>query len=605
LEIVESKNEPNICRGWTVETNLKMIGELAEIRKKYNLSFKLAGPDPLGTDLTWISNVLAGKEAKALDIITAHPYRNLPELPDYADDVESVRKIIALKAPGKPYYGTEAGRCQPAAWPTGYIDPQSLNATARDIRNILQGRISGEERYYQFCFSLWPDGTQWAVMMGGNHDNDDNPVPNLTLYGMRAMADLLENAKPVTRVRLGVNYRCGIFDHGKKRTAVIWKWNGPEGTLDFSPEDAAKLTAYDMFGARIPAASLAMAEQPVYLDSTLGASQFEALIRRGRLQSAGPKVDFNLAVIGESKFAVDVKNLTGQPLHNVKLQVHRGENTKETSRTLDVVKPEMVVRSEFPLGQKIDRKGRKVKVSVACEGEEPVVKEEVLKGILARKVSSPLKIDGNLSDWPATVQPIVLDKRDVDPKCLEPEWGTAEENIRAELRYAWDDYYLYVSVVVFKPTLHQLQDRKLFTNGWQYDSVQIDFDTVRNAQPNTLGLQDDDFEYCLQPIAGRPVVSRRWASAVTYDSLPKASGIISSDEVPFAFKKLPDRMVYEFAFARRAVSPFQLRAYSAMRMSLIVNVNNGQKRVGFLQLTPGLGQNPKRPGQWMDFVLLP
>ena len=59
------------------------------------------------------------------------------------------------------------------------------------------------------------------------------------------------------------------------------------------------------------------------------------------------------------------------------------------------------------------------------------------------------------------------------------------------------------------------------------------------------------------------------------------------------------------AFPRKAVSPFALRPYSTMRAGLIININNGKERVGWIELTPGIGQNPKRPDQWMDLVLLP
>ena len=90
-----------------------------------------------------------------------------------------------------------------------------------------------------------------------------------------------------------------------------------------------------------------------------------------------------------------------------------------------------------------------------------------------------------------------------------------------------------------------------------------------------------------------------------HDSLPKNSGIVDPLEVPFAVRKYSDRIVYEAAFSRRAVSPFKLIPYSTMRASLIVNLNNGKERVGFLELTPGIGQQPKRPDQWMDLVLLP
>ena len=75
-------------------------------------------------------------------------------------------------------------------------------------------------------------------------------------------------------------------------------------------------------------------------------------------------------------------------------------------------------------------------------------------------------------------------------------------------------------------------------------------------------------------------------------------------EVRSAVKRLPDRTVYEIAFTPRAVSPFKLKAGGSMRWSVLVNLNNGKGRIGYLELTDGIG-NKKRPGQFLDLVLLP
>ena len=88
------------------------------------------------------------------------------------------------------------------------------------------------------------------------------------------------------------------------------------------------------------------------------------------------------------------------------------------------------------------------------------------------------------------------------------------------------------------------------------------------------------------------------------DSLPKNCGVVDPLEVPFAVKKYSDRIVYEAAFSRRAVSPFKLKAGHSMRWNIIVNLNNGKGRIGYLELTDGIG-GKKRPGQFMDLVLLP
>ncbi len=610
IQVFEVKNEPNISPGWTVELNLKMIREMSEILKKHNCRHFLAGPVPCGTDFSWISSVLSskGKGAELLSAVTEHPYRQLPELPDYAQDAESVKKIIQANTPGLPYYATESGRVYPNVLPTGRIDEYNRIAAARDVRNMIQGFSGGLDRYYHFCCNLGPKGSAWNTFFCGNADNDFISTPNLVFYAIRALIDRLEDAKSVGRVPLGLDFRCVIFDHGTKRTAVLWKWNGKPGMFIPLAGDGARLTAYDFVGNRIPSEKLTLNECPVYLDTTRSADELKSMIRRGKLIAEGDSsLSISALVRSSDTFAFAVKNKTGQTLKNVLCQIETPNVADgKTAQTIAEIPPEGVGEAVFKLKQTISTANREIllRASIPSTGEK--IQQKVnLRALLVYETKQPIRIDGDLSDWNSRFPVITLDNRNVDPSCKSANWSAKEDRIKAELRYAWNPDYLYTAVTVYKPELNQLMDEKQFMSGWRYDSLQICFDTIRNAVPDLTALQDDDFEYCLMMLNNKPVVSRRWASSAVYDSLGKNSGIVSPLEVPFAVKKYSDRVVYEMAFTRRAVSPFKLRPYSAMRSSLIVNVNNGKERVGFLELTPGIGQNPKRPGLWMDLVLLP
>ena len=93
------------------------------------------------------------------------------------------------------------------------------------------------------------------------------------------------------------------------------------------------------------------------------------------------------------------------------------------------------------------------------------------------------------------------------------------------------------------------------------------------------------------------------AAAALYDSVDKQLGVVPA--VKSAVRVENGRTVYELAFPRLLVSPFRLQAGSAMRFSVLVNVNNGKGRAGWLELTPGIGQTPKLPGNFIDLILLP
>ena len=608
IDVFEVKNEPNISPGWTVGKNLQMIGEVAALMKQQNWKADLAGPVTCGTDFTWIGSVLAGKEAEHLTIVSEHPYRTLPELPDYADDTRTLRKIIDRYRKGLPHYATESGRVSPCQLETGFIGEYNRLAAARDIRNILQGFSGGLARYYHFAMSVWPEGSSWNTLFAGSPDNNGIPVPNPTLYALRTVSDRLEQAKAVRRIKLGVDYRCTVFDHGDKRTAVLWKWNGNPGMLRLLPEDARKLTAFDFVGSSVSAAEIPMNEYPFYLDSALSAAELEKVIRRGTLIADGSSpIALSTAVLSEKEFAVEVKNKTGKTLKGIRVSMDTPELLSgESVKTIASIEPESSARVMFSLKHAISTTEQKIKASATLPGsKEKASLNADLRALLVRRTPKAIQIDGDLSDWPAGIPVVTLDRRNVDPGSKTAQWGPKEDRIRAELRYAWDDNYLYTAVTVWKSDFHPLADPKKLTGAWEQDSIQICYDTLRNAKPFTTALEDDDFEYCLVQCAGKAVTTRRWASSAIHDSLPKNCGTVDPLEVPFAVKKYSDRIVYEAAFSRRAVSPFRLHSYSTMRASLIVNVNNGKERVGFLELTPGIGQQPKRPDQWMDLVLLP
>lgn len=607
IDILETENEANISGG-TLEDDRKNIRELYDLLKKHDLKCKLAGPTTCHTDFAWTASILASPEGKLLDIVTEHPYRTMPELPDYADDAAAFRKLIDdLHRPGIPYYATEAGRVQPCMPENGgFVGEYSRTAAAHDIRNIIQGFSGGLDRYYHFQLSVHPQGSDWEVLYAGTRTNNGIPLPGTTMYALRTLSDRLEQAKCVKRIRLGMDYRCPVFDHGTKRTVVIWKWNGNPGTFTFKPEDAKQFTAYNFVGTKIPADKLEMNEFPIYLDTALSAADAEKAIRRATLISEGSSsFEFGPMILGEKRFAVEVRNRTGNDLKDIKVSVDTPNAVSGTAeQTIASIGPEANARAEFDLKNAISTKDCKLKVSVREQSSKVKKSEDLnLRAILVKKVEKPLVIDGDLSDWQENAVTVKLDKRNA-VKRSNSLWSEKEDKIRAELRYAWDDNFLYTAVTVFKPEFYPVENEKDVTRSWKFDSLQIAYDTLRNAKPGIPGFGDDDFEYSLVQCCGKPIVYRQTASSAVHDSLVKPVGVIK-DEVKLAVKKYADRVVYEMAFAKRSVSPFNLVPYSVMRTGLIVNVNNGKDRAGWLELTPGVGQLPKRPDQWMDLVLLP
>lgn len=601
IEIYESTNESNLIPSFTPRNNADMIRLLHDTVKAIDPAAKIAGPASCHTDLPWTESVLAAGAWKYLDIVTEHPYRNSPEIPDYAQEIATWRKTIDKYKPGMPHHASEAGRCNESVMPGNMIDDFSRSQTALDIRNIIQAFAGGVERYMQFTLSAWHPGITYNVMFRGNLANNRTPVPGLTMYAIRALLDRLEDAKIERRVKFGSAYRCYIFDHGDKRTAVIWKWDGKPATLDFKKNDAQKLAFYDFMGSRIHANGMELNEFPVYIDSTLSAAEFEQLLLKANISdSSQKKLDIACDPVSETAFGVKVRNLTGKPIDcTVTIETAGLVKGKNSVRITGIPgETEKIIPFELN-SAKIDNVEKNVRISVQTPGSEKITAEAKLSALFVTRAPARLTIDGDLSDWPENAKAIRLDGKNVRWKAKS--WGAKEDAVCADIRFAWDYDFLYFSAVVRKPDIFGAKDAKNLSKLFHFDSFQLGFDTMKNALPGEKSLGNDDFEYDLGEHDGKPLVYRRKSSAAVYDSLTKEVG--AAKEVLFALKQYPDRTVYEAAFPRRAVSPFKLQPGSAMKTGVLLNLNNGKERVGYLELTDGLSD--KYPAKWIDFILLP
>ena len=67
--------------------------KIAECVKANDPGVPIAGPGCCGTNAAYISNYLQKGAAGEVQVITEHPYRFLPEQPDYADDLAALVKI--------------------------------------------------------------------------------------------------------------------------------------------------------------------------------------------------------------------------------------------------------------------------------------------------------------------------------------------------------------------------------------------------------------------------------------------------------------------------------------------------------------------------------
>ena len=210
-------------------------------------------------------------------------------------------------------------------------------------------------------------------------------------------------------------------------------------------------------------------------------------------------------------------------------------------------------RAPAPISRTVQQLTMKLRIDGFRDAEHTIA----LRGMMIPAARNEIKIDGDLADWPAETAPVTLDFRNA--RTLLP-WSKADQQIRAELRFAWSPAALYCAVTVHRDAFHP-EERFGKMAIWRGDSLQFGIDTMKNATPETKGFQSDDFEYLIGEFQKKPLVWRLAASSVTWDSFAKEIGEI--DDVKLAIRHQPGKTIYEMAFSPVAVSPFRLIAGSS------------------------------------------
>lgn len=588
--------DPAKHREMTPEANAEAIRAAEEVLKKVDPAALVAGPASCHTDISWTDNVLAKGAVEALSIITEHPYRALPELPDYAEDLVTLRKLADRRRPGLILVASEAGE-RGVALPRGeQIAEWERSRAAYNTRMMLIAFAYGVKEFHHFSMDQTACGTGWSMILAGNPATGDLARPAPVMFALRNAADRLEEAVPAGRVRLGSDYRGYLFDRGDRRVAVLWKWNGKPVRASLPEACAGKVTVFDFMGTRQNGLTLELDEFPVYLETAAAVDELKQWI--GALELGGTRpLDAALEVSGESSFRIRLFNGSNRPVSG-RVKVLTPNVVKGvTEREFPAIPAEESRSVEFQTVTGITPTDRPFELEVIPAGGAARRVRFNLRSILVPKLANAPSVDGRDREWSKMIPLRLTSAQAVR---LAP-WTPQEDRIQAEMRLGWDENYLYLVVAVDKA---DVVESAVGPSGlWSGDSLQIAFDPLRNATKDLQGYQDDDYEFAVGLWQGKPVVYMLRAAAALYDSVDKQLGVVPS--VKSAIRVENGRTVYELAFPRLLVSPFRLQAGSAMRFSLLVNVNNGRGRAGWLELTPGIGQTPKQPGNFIDLVLLP
>ncbi len=602
VDAYEIFNEPNAWNGDnkrpdkyiqpTVENIVAMAAKIRDVIRKNDPGAKIAGPATCQTSIPWVQTYLEVGGKDIVDIVTEHPYRSLPELPDYGDELQSLQCVFRKLGRSYPVFSSEFGTYIPGSPLHNMIADIHRKAAAESQRMALIAFANGSEKYFNFCSGVNELACkQYVDMFLGDTAMDyAGWMPAPALYALRNLADRLENAKPVRKVAIGSRARCYIFDRGDKRVAALWKWSGPAAKITFP----TAIDCFDFVGSRLHGNSFDFGPYPLFIESAETADGLEKLIRSAKIPAGGDICEITTIVTGNRKGAVRVRNLGANELSGtVEL-----ETPVKRSLPFKNLQPETAVELPVDLPRAVDMTPQEIKGRMVIDGASAIPFTARISGIVVPKAVGKITIDGDLREWDKAITVCLNPKNTVS--CSQTPFTEEERKISAEAKFLWDANTFYVAVIVHK---NKFQPVDSFGEAgvYQGDSVQIAFDTLRNAPTNAAGYQDDDFEYAISLFKGEPMVYRANSSSAIYDSLMKKIGRIN--EVPTAIRHQNGTTVYEMAFPTFTVSPFKLRNNSACRGDILVNIGNGKERRGWLELTPGIGKDPKNPGSFSEIIL--
>ena len=315
------------------------------------------------------------------------------------------------------------------------------------------------------------------------------------------------------------------------------------------------------------------------------------IMAKADLKTDGERFRLSTELNNAHSFSLIIKNLTGKAIPAGTVNVLQGEIEPKTASYLEIG-PEASALVSFRSKKEIGLSPVPVRIKVADKEFNLSV-----QGVMVPHVPANFSITDK-SAWKLIPKSTLTSRNN---SVRYGKWSGRELDFKADIQMAWNVTGLYFAVTVYKDSFYPPAEGTAASATWRADGLQIAFDTLKNSAPEDIGYKDDDFEYDIAMYRGKPMVYRRLASLAIHDSLTKACGVI--DDVKCAIRQEPGKIIYLLAFSPSSVSPFHLKAGESMRASILVNLNNGKKRIGYLQLSPGLGNIKKKPGQFIELFL--
>lgn len=183
-------------------------------------------------------------------------------------------------------------------------------------------------------------------------------------------------------------------------------------------------------------------------------------------------------------------------------------------------------------------------VTMTTQSGYTVTTKSPVNFMLVEKLSLAPKVDGDLAEW-KNIPPIVLEGLPMVNR--NPEQYQGNDDLRAEVRFAWDDQALYLAATVTDDVYFQNQTG---FHTWMGDCIQLDIDLDPRKDDRRTGndLADKGNRHRMSEInfaltAKGPEAYR----TVSFDDQKFPLALLAARDLPLVVKHEGNRLIYEAA----------------------------------------------------------
>ena len=600
---VEVINEPDLdcahnlsAEGASTTVYARLLKVAYEQIRKVAPDLPILGLGVSGVDFPHLpfSRQVLKEQPGFLDIMSGHPYSYAryvgasyrPESPlklNTKARISAMAELMKQTGLTPRIWITEFGwaldRREKASSPAAY-----LHAAFAAQAITLSRAVPELEKLFWFSmmFPGLENGSSYGMYRGdAAKDKIFFPLPAAAAYA--TCARQLEQAESVKDFMIAEILHVERFRKGDQALFVLWMKDaeGGGGSAQMKlTEEVSTIQAVSALGLPVELKGVAakITAMPVFLSVPLEQGDaMEKALQTAEVQASDPLVVRNVHLVGEKAARVEILNNYGRPL-SVKI-FESGDINHAQSRKL----VPGLNRVPITVGAREQKEGE-IRVTLLDE-----ISKETLEGKGSyHLIDLPSLPDGtmvntrkHLDDLPS----LTLNQRDnVLPADPGVDWKGAAD-LSAVVQTGWTNEGWMIQVKV-EDDIHVGPVSS--ENPWAYDSLQIVFDADQKNDDN-LG------EGCLELS-----IALGETGALVMQTFPSGGPV----DLPVDVDRKATLTTYRALIPWEKLGREKAPVGEVMRMNLIVNDNDGQKRKCWIGITPGIGES-KTPGIYKQWLIKP